>query len=100
MKMNALRGIVKDGAGTTLYNYFTEFGLAQISVDFVLGTAGTRSSCFLPASAGKAPSHRSNRHNNRPVAASGPNRSPCIDRTTGRHPLAWFRLRCARIRGR
>ncbi|MFN6979433.1 MAG: major capsid protein, partial [Gemmobacter sp.] len=41
MEMNALRGIVKDGAGTTLYNYFTEFGLAQISVDFVLGTAGT-----------------------------------------------------------
>jgi hypothetical protein len=23
MEMNALRGIVKDGAGTTLYNYFT-----------------------------------------------------------------------------
>ena len=41
MEMNALRGIVKDGAGTTLYNYFTEFGIAQISVDFVLGTAGT-----------------------------------------------------------
>jgi hypothetical protein len=41
MEINALRGIVKDGAGTTLYNYFTEFGLAQQSVDFVLGTAGT-----------------------------------------------------------
>ncbi len=41
MEMNALRGIVKDGAGTTLYNYFTEFDLAQISVDFVFGTAGT-----------------------------------------------------------
>jgi hypothetical protein len=41
MEMNALRGIVKDGAGTTLYNYFTEFGLTQISVDFVFGTAGT-----------------------------------------------------------
>ena len=41
MEMNALRGIVKDGAGTTLYNYFTEFGLEQISVDFVFGTAGT-----------------------------------------------------------
>ena len=39
--MNALRGIVKDGAGTTLYNYFTEFGLEQIAVDFVFGTAGT-----------------------------------------------------------
>ena len=41
MEMNALRGIVKDGAGATLYNYFTEFGLEQISVDFVFGTAGT-----------------------------------------------------------
>lgn len=41
MEVNALRGIVKDGAGVTLYNYFTEFGLTQISVDFVLGTAGT-----------------------------------------------------------
>lgn len=41
MEVNALRGIVKDGAGTTLYDYFTEFGLAQISVDFVLGTNTT-----------------------------------------------------------
>ncbi len=41
MEINALRGIVKDGRGTTLYNYFTEFGLQQIDVDFVLGTAGT-----------------------------------------------------------
>ncbi|MBZ0130442.1 MAG: major capsid protein [Rhodobacteraceae bacterium] len=41
MEMNALRGIVKDGAGTTLYDYFSEFGLTQISVDFVFGTAAT-----------------------------------------------------------
>ena len=41
MEINALRGIVKGGDGVTLYNYFTEFGLSQISVDFVLGTAGT-----------------------------------------------------------
>jgi hypothetical protein len=41
MEINALRGIVKDGAGTVLYNYFTEFDLTQISVDFLLGTAGT-----------------------------------------------------------
>lgn len=41
MEVNALRGTIKDGAGTTLYNYFTEFGLTQISVDFALGTAGT-----------------------------------------------------------
>jgi hypothetical protein len=30
-----------DGAGVTLYNYFTEFGPAQLSVDFLLGTATT-----------------------------------------------------------
>ena len=41
MEMNALRGIVKDGAGTTLYNYFTEFGLEPIEVNFAFGTAGT-----------------------------------------------------------
>lgn len=41
MEMNALRGTVKDGAGTTLYNYFTEFELVQKSVDFLLGTSGT-----------------------------------------------------------
>jgi hypothetical protein len=41
MEVNALRGIVKDGAGTTLYDFFSEFGLAQQSTDFVLGTAGT-----------------------------------------------------------
>lgn len=40
--IQGVRGIVKDGAGTTLYNYFTEFGLAQQSIDFVLGTAGTQ----------------------------------------------------------
>ena len=41
MEINALRGVVKDGAGVALYDYFDEFGLAQQSVDFVLGTAGT-----------------------------------------------------------
>jgi hypothetical protein len=41
MEVNALRGIVKDGAGTTLYNFFTEFSLAQLSTDFVLGIAAT-----------------------------------------------------------
>lgn len=41
MEMNALRGTVKDGSGATIYNYFTEFGLTQKSVDFVLGTVGT-----------------------------------------------------------
>jgi hypothetical protein len=41
MEINALKGIVKDGGGTTLYNYFTEFGLGQQATDFLLGTAGT-----------------------------------------------------------
>jgi len=42
MEINALRGIAKDGAGVTLYNYFTEFGITQTSIDFVLGTTGTK----------------------------------------------------------
>src|SRR5581483_1914211 len=41
MERKLTRMRVKHGAGTTLYNYFTEFGLAQQAVDFVLGTAGT-----------------------------------------------------------
>jgi len=42
MEINALRGIVRDGAGTTLYNYFTEFGISQISVAMALGTDATK----------------------------------------------------------
>ena len=42
MEINALRGIVKDGAGTTLYDYFAEFGITRQETDFVLGTAGTK----------------------------------------------------------
>jgi hypothetical protein len=41
MEVNALRGIVRDGAGSTLYDYFSEFGLNRQQVDFALGTAGT-----------------------------------------------------------
>jgi len=41
MEVNALRGEVRDGSGATLYDYFDVFGLTQLSVDFVLGTAGT-----------------------------------------------------------
>jgi hypothetical protein len=37
MEINALRGKVRDGAGKTLYDYFTEFGLTRMSVDFDLG---------------------------------------------------------------
>lgn len=41
MRATALTGTVKDGAGTTLYNYYTKFDITQKVVDFVLGTAGT-----------------------------------------------------------
>lgn len=41
MEVAALRGIVKDGAGTTLYDYFGEFGLGQQATDFAFGTAAT-----------------------------------------------------------
>lgn len=41
MEVNALRGIVRDGAGATLYDYFAEFGITRLETDFVLGTAST-----------------------------------------------------------
>jgi hypothetical protein len=41
MEMNALRGVVRDGAGMVLADYFDAFGLERIEVDFALGTAGT-----------------------------------------------------------
>lgn len=41
MEVNALKGITKDGAGTTLYNWHTEFNYVKKTVDFVLGTTTT-----------------------------------------------------------
>lgn len=41
MRMQALKGIVKDGDGTTLFDPYTVFGITQKTVDFVLGTATT-----------------------------------------------------------
>ncbi|MEW5727231.1 MAG: major capsid protein [Pseudomonadota bacterium] len=41
MEVNALKGIVRDGAGSTLYDYFAEFDLSRQQVDFALGTAAT-----------------------------------------------------------
>jgi len=41
VRMSAMKGIVKDGDGTTLTNLFTDFGVTQKAIDFVLGTAGT-----------------------------------------------------------
>jgi len=42
LRMGALKGIILDGDGTTtLYNLYTEFGITQKVVDFVLGTSTT-----------------------------------------------------------
>lgn len=41
-RTGAIQGVIKDGdMSTTLVDLFTEFGLAQTSVDFVLGTSTT-----------------------------------------------------------
>lgn len=41
LRMGALKGIILDADGSTLYDLYTEFEITQKSVDFVLGTAGT-----------------------------------------------------------
>ncbi|WP_420433045.1 major capsid protein [Hyphobacterium sp.] len=41
LRMSALKGVIKDGAGNTLTNLFTDFGVSQTEVDFVLGTSTT-----------------------------------------------------------
>jgi hypothetical protein len=41
MRVQALKGGVKDGDGVSLFDPFTVFGITQKTVDFVLGTAGT-----------------------------------------------------------
>lgn len=41
LRMGALHGLIKDADGSTLYNLFTEFGVSELSVDFVLGTSTT-----------------------------------------------------------
>jgi len=40
-RMNALRGILLDADGSTLYNLFTEFGVTQQTKDFVFTTTTT-----------------------------------------------------------
>lgn len=48
-RMGALKGILTDADGSSvLYNLYTEFGITQKVVDFVLGTAGTdvRAKCM------------------------------------------------------
>lgn len=41
LRAGALRGTVLDADGSTIFDYFTEFGITEKEVDFVLGTAGT-----------------------------------------------------------
>ncbi len=41
LRMGALKGIILDSDASTLYNLYTEFGIVQKEVDFVLGTEGT-----------------------------------------------------------
>lgn len=40
-KAGAVKGLILDADGATLYNLFTEFGVSQTSIDFVLGTSTT-----------------------------------------------------------
>jgi len=42
LRMGALKGIILDADATTLYNLYTEFGINQKTVDFDLGTSGTK----------------------------------------------------------
>lgn len=41
LRAGALQGLVKDADGSTIINLFTEFGITQKVVDFVLGTGTT-----------------------------------------------------------
>ena len=41
MRMSALKGLIKDGNGVTIYNLHEVFGREKKTVDFVLGTDGT-----------------------------------------------------------
>ncbi|MDF1577680.1 MAG: major capsid protein [Desulfobulbales bacterium] len=48
LRMGALKGIILDADGSTLYNLYTEFGITAKTVSFALGTATTkvRSKCL------------------------------------------------------
>lgn len=41
LRMGALKGLILDGNGTTLYDLYDVFGFNKVTVDFLLGTAGT-----------------------------------------------------------
>ena len=40
-RLKAKQGIIVDADGSTIINYFTDFGVTQTEVDFDLGTATT-----------------------------------------------------------
>lgn len=40
-RFGAIKGVVSDGAGTVLYDLYQHFGVAQVTVDFTLGTSTT-----------------------------------------------------------
>lgn len=42
LRMGALKGIILDGDGSTLYNLYTEFGISAKTVSFALGTTTTK----------------------------------------------------------
>jgi len=48
LRMGALKGVILDADGSTLYNLYTEFGISPKSIDFVLGTTTTdiRNKCM------------------------------------------------------
>jgi hypothetical protein len=41
VRMGALKGVIKDGNGATIYDLFDVFDIVKKEVDFLLGTAGT-----------------------------------------------------------
>lgn len=41
LRVQALKGVIKDGAGNTLTNLYTDFGVTQSVIDFELGTDST-----------------------------------------------------------
>jgi len=41
IRLGALKGVIKDGKGRTLYDLFSAFGIVKKTVDFVLGTSTT-----------------------------------------------------------
>ena len=42
LRVRALQGLMIDADGSTIYNYFTEFGITKKTVDFLLGTSTTK----------------------------------------------------------